>query len=112
MVKSNQKFPKFKNFPSKGGGSQNLGTVPKLYLVINYDGFPKHVFGCKKSPDQQASIGAGMCLKDNITILMPKTSPHHENVYFQFLFWKVPCLFIKFLQAISSPFKWFSIELL
>ena len=31
-----------KNFPSKGGGgSQNLGTVPKLYLVINYEGFPK-----------------------------------------------------------------------
>ena len=32
----------FKNFPSKGGGrgSQNLGTVPKLYLVINYEGFP------------------------------------------------------------------------
>ena len=21
------------------GGSQNLGTVPKLYLVVNYDGF-------------------------------------------------------------------------
>ena len=43
MVKSRQKFPKFKNFPSKGGGggAQNLGTVPKLYLVINYDGFPK-----------------------------------------------------------------------
>ena len=48
MVKSCQKFPnrggvqKIKNFPSKGGGgSQDLGTVPKLYLVINYDGFPK-----------------------------------------------------------------------
>ena len=25
----------------EGGGSQNLGTVPKLYLVIKYDGFPK-----------------------------------------------------------------------
>ena len=24
----------------EGGGSQNLGTVPKLYLVTNYDGFP------------------------------------------------------------------------
>ena len=23
------------------GGSQNLGTVPKLYHVINYEGFPK-----------------------------------------------------------------------
>ena len=22
-------------------GSQNLGTVPKLYIVINYDGFTK-----------------------------------------------------------------------
>ena len=32
-------LPKFKNFPSKGGVSQNLGTVPKFYLVINYDGF-------------------------------------------------------------------------
>ena len=43
----------FVNFPTGGwskktkisqvseGGSQNLGTVPKLYLVINYDGFPK-----------------------------------------------------------------------
>ena len=55
MVKSCQKFPnmggsqKIKNFPSskislvgRGGGvSQNLGTVPKLYLVINHDGFPK-----------------------------------------------------------------------
>ena len=54
MVKSRQKFPnrggskKIKNFPSskisqvrEGGGPQNLGTVPKLYLVINYDGFPK-----------------------------------------------------------------------
>ena len=53
MVKSHQKFhnrgggpkflefPKFKNFPSKGGGSQNLGTDPKLYLVIIYEGFPK-----------------------------------------------------------------------
>ena len=40
-VQKNQKFPKFKNFPSKGGGSQNLGTVPKLYLVINNDVFPK-----------------------------------------------------------------------
>ena len=42
-VQKNQKFPKFKNFPNKGGGggSQNLGTVPKLYLVINYEGFPK-----------------------------------------------------------------------
>ena len=39
-VQKNQKCPKFKNFPSKGGGSQNLGTVPKLYLLINYDGFP------------------------------------------------------------------------
>ena len=37
-VQKNQKFPKFKNFPNKGGGgSQNLGTVPKLYLVINYE---------------------------------------------------------------------------
>ena len=52
MVKSRQKFPnrggvqKIKNFPSKGGGggSQNLGTVPKLYLVINYDGFPNRIF--------------------------------------------------------------------
>ena len=26
---------------SEGGASQNLGTVPKSYLVINYDGFPK-----------------------------------------------------------------------
>ena len=26
----------------EGGGSQNLGTVPKLYLVINYEGFPNH----------------------------------------------------------------------
>ena len=36
-----KKFPKLKNFPSKGGGrgSQSLGIVPKLYLVINYDGF-------------------------------------------------------------------------
>ena len=40
-------FHKIKNVPSskisqvrEGGGSQNLGTVPKLYLVINYDGFP------------------------------------------------------------------------
>ena len=47
IVKSRQKFinsggvQKTKNFPSKGGGSQNLGTVPKLYLVINYDGSPK-----------------------------------------------------------------------
>ena len=48
MVKSHQKFPnrggpkKITNFPSKGGGrSQNLVTVPKLYLVINSDGFPK-----------------------------------------------------------------------
>ena len=40
-AKKNQKCPKFKNFPSKGGGgSQNLGTVPKSYLVINYEGFP------------------------------------------------------------------------
>ena len=22
--------------------SQNLGTVPKLYLVINYEGFPNY----------------------------------------------------------------------
>ena len=49
MVKSCQQFPnKIKNVPSskisqvrEGGGSQNLGTVPKLYLVINYEGFPK-----------------------------------------------------------------------
>ena len=41
-VQKNQQCPKFKNFPSKGGGgSQNLGTVPKLYLVINYEGFPR-----------------------------------------------------------------------
>ena len=26
-----------------GGGSRNLGTVPKLYLVINYDGLPSHM---------------------------------------------------------------------
>ena len=26
----------------RGGGSQNLGTVPKLYLVINYEGFPNY----------------------------------------------------------------------
>ena len=31
---------KINNFPSKGGGVSELGTVPKLYLVINYDGFP------------------------------------------------------------------------
>ena len=57
MVKSRQKFPnrgggskKIKNFPSskisqirEGGGSQNWGTVPKLYLVINYEGFPKQL---------------------------------------------------------------------
>ena len=61
-----------------------MGTVPKLYLVINYNGFHKHVFGCKKSPDQQAGMGAGMCLKDNITILMPKTAPHHENYFGEF----------------------------
>ena len=48
-----QRFPnrgggpkKIKNFPSskisqvREGGSQNLVTVPKLYLVINYEGFP------------------------------------------------------------------------
>ena len=41
MDKSRQQFHKFKNFPTKaGGGPQNLGTDPKLYLVINYDGFP------------------------------------------------------------------------
>ena len=54
MVKSRQKFPnrgggskKIKNVPSskisqvsEGGGTQNLGTVHKLYLVINYEGFP------------------------------------------------------------------------
>ena len=24
----------------EGGGSENLGTFPKFYHVINYDGFP------------------------------------------------------------------------
>ena len=48
MVKSHQTFEQrgetknSKNFPSKGVvGSQNLETVPKLYLVIKYEGFPK-----------------------------------------------------------------------
>ena len=50
-VKSCQKFPnsvggcpkKSKISQVREGGSQNLGTVPKLYLVINYEGFPKLV---------------------------------------------------------------------
>ena len=40
MVKSHQIVPNrgSKKIPSKKGGSQNLRTVPKFYLVINYDG--------------------------------------------------------------------------
>ena len=41
-VKKVKNFPISKNFPSKGGGggSENLGTFPKFYHVINYDSFP------------------------------------------------------------------------
>ena len=43
---SHQQFPKKSKFSQvrEGGGSQNLGTVPKLYFVINYDGFPYGLF--------------------------------------------------------------------
>ena len=39
------KFPnrgskKLKNFKVREGGVSELGNSPKLYLVINYDGFP------------------------------------------------------------------------
>ena len=42
MVKSHQKFPNVGGGKKKSKISQvqNLGTVPKLYLVINNDGFP------------------------------------------------------------------------
>ena len=52
VVKNIKNFPtgggsdKIKNFLSskisqvREGGSENLGTFPKFYHVINYDGFP------------------------------------------------------------------------
>ena len=44
------KISQVKKFPKWGGGwggegSGNLGTVPKLYLVINYEGFPNCTLG-------------------------------------------------------------------
>ena len=56
MDVNHQKFPKRERDPMKSknflvqklpnlgkvrGGSQSLGTVPKFYRVINYDGFPQ-----------------------------------------------------------------------
>ena len=44
------------HFPSKGGGgSQNLGTVPKLYIGMNYEGFPNKL--CRNIGMFKAHLG-------------------------------------------------------